>query len=198
MKKYRSKRTGPRMVSVLTLILVVAGLGLIGYSLLREDSPLPWVVSTAMDDEPTVSASDTTLKLTVPKMARVNDLPVHDAPWDDVTVLDTSASHLQGTGFPWQEGANVYIAGHRMGWPGTKSFLVFYDLDVLENGDEIFLTGSDGTTYTYRVFNKFVANPFDSHFADPVPGKSIVTLQTCTLPDYSQRFIVQGELTRVG
>jgi sortase A len=29
---------------------------------------------------------------------------------------------------------------------------------------------------------------------DPVAGKNILTLQTCTLPDYSQRLIVQAEL----
>jgi sortase A len=183
---------------VATLILVVAGFGLIGYSLLSEDSPVSRIVSSATSDEPAVSAKDTTLKLTVPKMARVKDLPVYDAPWYDEAALDASALHPQGTGFPWQQGANVYIAGHRLGWPGTKSFLVFYDLDALGVGDEIFLTASDGTTYSYRVFNKFVAGPYDSQFTEPVPGKSIVTLQTCTLPDYVQRLIVQAELTKVG
>jgi sortase A len=29
---------------------------------------------------------------------------------------------------------------------------------------------------------------------EPQDGKSIVSLQTCTLPDYEQRLIVQGEL----
>jgi sortase (surface protein transpeptidase) len=28
----------------------------------------------------------------------------------------------------------------------------------------------------------------------PVKGKNIATLQTCTLPDYTNRFLVQGEL----
>jgi hypothetical protein len=27
-----------------------------------------------------------------------------------------------------------------------------------------------------------------------VPGKSIVSLQTCTLPEYSDRLVVRGEL----
>ncbi len=30
---------------------------------------------------------------------------------------------------------------------------------------------------------------------DVLPGKNILTLQTCTLPDYSQRLIIQAELT---
>jgi sortase A len=29
---------------------------------------------------------------------------------------------------------------------------------------------------------------------EPEEGKSLVSLQTCTLPDYEQRLIVQGEL----
>ncbi len=32
---------------------------------------------------------------------------------------------------------------------------------------------------------------------EPVPGKSVVSLQTCTLPDYSQRYVVQAELVDV-
>jgi sortase A len=29
---------------------------------------------------------------------------------------------------------------------------------------------------------------------EPVEGKSLVSLQTCTLPDYEKRLIVQGKL----
>ncbi len=111
--------------------------------------------------------------------------------------MEQSAQHVQDTGFPnfpWEEGSNVYIAGHRMGWPGTKSFLVFYDLDVLENGDEVLLTDSEGTKYTYRVFSEYISGPFDWSPTEPVPGKSIITLQTCTLPDYVDRLVVHAEL----
>jgi sortase A len=61
----------------------------------------------------------------------------------------------------------VYIAAHRMGWPGTKSFLIFYDLDALENGDQIFLTDSNGTTYAYSVFNKTIASPTKPNLRSP-------------------------------
>jgi sortase A len=105
---------------------------------------------------------------------------------------------LKGTGFPWQTGANVYIAGHRMGFPGTRSYLVFWDLNKLEDGDKIILTDANGTRYTYNVFKRIIVNPDGaSYVTQPVPGKSIVSLQTCTLPDYSQRLIVQAELTDV-
>jgi LPXTG-site transpeptidase (sortase) family protein len=130
-------------------------------------------------------------------MARVDKLPIYDAPWDSESALDVSASHLDSSGFPWQEGSNVYISGHRMGFPGTKSFLVFYDLDVLEEGDEVILKDSEGTKYSYKVFTKYVADPYDWEPTESVEGKSVVTLQTCTLPDYTQRLIVQAELTDV-
>jgi sortase A len=31
----------------------------------------------------------------------------------------------------------------------------------------------------------------------PVDGKNIVTLQTCTLPDYTERLLVRGELKNI-
>ncbi|MDQ3378388.1 MAG: sortase [Actinomycetota bacterium] len=42
-----------------------------------------------------------------------------------------------------------------------------------------------------------MVNPDAYSVTQPVPGRSIVSLQTCTLPDYSQRLIVQAELTSV-
>jgi sortase A len=87
----------------------------------------------------------------------------------------------------------VYIAGHRLGFPGEDSFLAFYDLDALENGDQISVTDADGETYTYRVFKEFVVDPTNLGVTRPVPGKDVLTLQTCTLPDYSQRLVVQAE-----
>ena len=179
---------------------MLAGLGLVLYTLLlSEDSLVQRAVSTATESEEIAASApeDTTLYLTVPKMARVEELPVYDASWDSESALDVSASHLDSSGFPWQEEANIYITGHRMGFPGTRSFLVFYDLDALEDGDEIFLTDSDGTRYRYEVFNELVSDPFDWSHTEPVPGKNIITLQTCTLPDYTQRLMVQGELKEV-
>ena len=195
-RRYRRRRTR----RLFTLILVVAGLCLVAYALVLGEDPLvPRAVESATTSEELAASApkDTTLKLTIPKMARVEDLPVYDSPWDDEAAIDTSAAHLDSSGFPWEEGANVYIFAHRLGFPSTKSFLVFYDLDVLENGDEVFLTDADGTKYTYEVFEQFVTDPYDWGPTDPEAGKSILTLQSCTLPDYTQRLIVQAELTKV-
>jgi len=136
---------------------------------------------------------DKTLVLTVPKM-EIFDALVPDAAGNDEEKLrDYVGIHLEDTGFPWEPGANVYIAGHRLGYPATASFLAFYDLDVLEEGDEITLLDADGGKYTYTVFEKSIVSPTDLSVTESVEGKDILTLQTCTLPDYSQRLIVQAE-----
>jgi sortase A len=138
---------------------------------------------------------DETLTVTIPEMSRVENATVPSTAGDDEQALkDNAAIHLEGTGFPWQEEANVYVAGHRLGYPNTDSFLAFWDLNALENGDEVVVTDADGKDYTYRVFKEFVVGPADVQVIEPVPGKNILSLQTCTLPDYSQRLIVQAEL----
>jgi sortase A len=141
---------------------------------------------------------DEMLKLTVPKMKRINnDLIPTGVGTDEVLFHDYSGVHLKATGFPWEEGANVYIAGHRLGFPGTKSNLAFDDLNKLEAGDEFYITDSEGRKYTYEVFRKFVAAPNNVSVLAPVDGKNIATLQTCTKPDYVDRLVVRGELKDV-
>jgi sortase A len=193
MERYRSRRSPARvLVAIIFLVLILAGLGLIGYSLLIRD---PFAAAALFGPNVPKNA---TMTLTVPEMRRVDEVPVYDAPPPGKAALHDGALHLRGTGFPWQRGANVYIAGHRLGFPGTKSYLVFYDLDKLENGDEVILTDANGTRYTYEVFRTLVVNPDAYYVTRPIPGRSVVTLQTCTLPDYAQRLLVQAELTNVG
>jgi sortase A len=172
-------------------ILVVAGLLVAGYSFLIND-PLATLTLFTTD-----APKESTMTLTVPAMNRVQEVPVYNGSAGDKAALHDGALHLRGTGFPWQRGANVYIAGHRLGFPGTKSYLVFWDLNKLENGDEVILTDANGTRYTYAVFKKFIVSPKAYHITQPVAGRNIVSLQTCTLPDYAGRLIVQAELTSV-
>ncbi|MGB3683161.1 MAG: sortase [Rubrobacteraceae bacterium] len=142
--------------------------------------------------------ADKTLTITIPKMGQIEDDTVPDTTGDDEPALKQNAAiHLKGTGFPWQKEANVYLAGHRLGYPNTDSFLAFWDLNKLENGDKAFVTDSEGTKYTYQVFKEFIVEPSDLYVTEPVPGRDILTLQTCTLPDYSKRLIVQAELVAV-
>jgi sortase A len=135
------------------------------------------------------------MRLTVPKMERIENDEIPTGRGTDETLFhDYAGVHLKYTGFPWQEEANVYIAGHRLGYEGTNSHLAFWDLNKLENGDEFYITDSEGRKYTYVVFKEFVTTPDNLSVLSTVEGKNIVTLQTCTLPDYTNRLIVQGEL----
>jgi sortase A len=138
---------------------------------------------------------DKTLKLTVPKMAEIkNDTIPTGLGTNDALFRDYAGVHLKRTGFPWQETANVYIAGHRIGFPGTNSDMAFYDLEDLREGDTFYLTDSEGRRYNYEVYKKLIVPPTDLSVLKPIKGKNIVSLQTCTLPDYADRVIYQAEL----
>ena len=149
----------------------------------------------AQDAGAIMGPEDKTLRLTIPAMDRIEDDEIPNTTGTDEEALKTHAAiHLEGTGFPWQQEANVYIAGHRLGYPNTESFLTFWDLDNVEKGDKVYLTDADGTEYTYEVFKEVTVSPSDLSVTDTIPGRNIVTLQTCTLPDYTMRLIVQAEL----
>jgi sortase A len=137
---------------------------------------------------------DEDMILDVPALRRLSNVPVTTARGTAEAPLHDGALHIAGTGFPWQKGANVYIAGHRVGFPGTRSSLLFWDLDELQAGDMVVLHDSEDRRYKYRVFARRTVAPDDISVTDPVPGKSVVSLQTCTLPDYARRLVVQAEL----
>jgi sortase A len=196
---------------VLSPVMLLAGIALIASFFLagRLDSTatnsedpggfnVPRLETTTEGGEETSEAGpeDKTLKLTVPAMSRIEDdeIPSTDG-GDEAALKKYAAIHLEGTGFPWQDEANVYIAGHRLGYPNTQSWLTFWDMNEVGVGDEIFVTDAEGTRYTYKVFKEFTVGPSDTSVTDTEPGKNILTLQTCTLPDYSQRLLVQAELT---
>jgi sortase A len=211
MKKYNVNHSRAKTVIswVLSLIMIVAGAALIASFFLagrldstatNSDNPggfnVPKLETTTDENTSNTGPRDKTLELTVPAMARIenDDIP-YTTGTDEEALKENAAVHLQGTGFPWEKTANVYIAGHRLGYPNTESWLTFWDLSNVGVGDKVYLTDANGTKYTYNVFKTFVVSPSDTHVTDTQPGKNIVTLQTCTLPDYKQRLIVQGELT---
>jgi sortase A len=108
--------------------------------------------------------------------------------------------HLPGTGFPWIPGSNTYIAGHRIGYPGTPSDHIFFNLPSMVPGDEFTLTDSLGQTYTYAVTEVLQVEPTDLAVTAPT-GSDTVSLQVCienygdfaTLgPNWNVRLIVRG------
>ena len=188
----RTRRGGGSGRGVLLLAGVVLIVIAVAAVLLQLRAPESGA-TTVPADRPVTERS---LKLTVPAMKRVREVPVFDAPDDDESALRRGVLHSQDTGMPWESGANVYIAGHRLGYPRTRSFLVFWDLNTLRRGDRVILEESGGTRYLYRVFDKKVVPPGRTSVKEPVPGKSVVSLQTCTLPDYSRRLVVRAELVQ--
>src|SRR5215210_8698774 len=161
MKKITAGYTRKALTAVV-VALVFAGLGLVGYSLFAGGSPavaesparvhgriseeleekfqrsIPERIVEAVRGPQAKTPESGRLELSVPALDGVDGVPVYDAPESGYEkALHDGVVHVRGTGFPWQKVANVYIAGHRVGYPGTKSNLVFWDLNELEKGDEI-------------------------------------------------------------
>ncbi len=121
---------------------------------------------------------DPTTYLTVPRLGVYGHTVRNDSSEE---ALAMGAIKVPETGFPWEEGdTNTYIAGHRIGWPGTESDYQFYDLPLMQQGDEVILEDSEGRVYNYRVTEIFAVSPSDTWVAQPIPGRDVVSLQTCT------------------
>ena len=138
-----------------------------------------------------VAPASAALSLSVPA-AGIYNAPVTDSVAE--SVLAQGAGKMPATGFPWQPGANTYIAGHVYGYEGTGSWQLFAGLPNVGAGSEILLTDANGTTYTYQVTETLVVAPTDVWVADPIAGQTTVSLQTCTGPGWSQRMVVRGVL----
>ena len=200
------------IVAALATVVALAGCGFLGQSggdqQKKEDKPQQQQETPDKQVAPQQGAQDSgdtqaaveppssdMMKLTVPQMEMIKDDEIPTGLGTDETLFhDYAAVHVKNTGFPWDKEANVYIAGHRLGFPNTNSHLAFWDLNKVQVGDEFYITDSEGRKYTYKVFKKFIATPSNLSVLAPVEDKNIVTLQTCTLPDYTNRFLVRAEL----
>jgi sortase A len=124
----------------------------------------------------------------------IYNAPVFDS--DSQWALANGVAHHPQTSLPWSATAqrNVYLAGHRMGYRGTWSRMIFYNLDKLREGDEVVLEDRAGTSYRYRVREVLVTDPTDAWVMGQVRGRDMVTLQTCTpIPTFQKRLIVRAE-----
>src|SRR5215204_6512918 len=170
MIKIEAGKARKTLAALLATVLVGAGLGPLGYSILGGGSP-------ASADDPGRVHGRISEELEAKFNRSIPQRIVAGIRGDDRPRLKTPESKQL-----------------RLTYPGTKSNLVFWDLNKLQKGDEILLTDSEGTRYTYKVFEKQIISPSEVGILRPVKGKNIVSLQTCTLPDYSHRLIVRGEL----
>ena len=124
----------------------------------------------------------------------IHDAPVFDS--DGRWALANGVAHNPQTSLPWSPTPqrNVYLPGHRMGFRGTWSRMIFYNLDKLKRGDEVVLKDRAGNSYRYRVSEVFITDPKDVWVMGQVRGRDMVTLQTCTpYPTFEKRLIVRAD-----
>src|SRR5829696_397732 len=124
----------------------------------------------------------------------IHDAPVFDS--DGYNALVQGIAHVPGTSWPWSPTPqrNVYLAGHRMGYRGTWSRMLFYNLDKLQKGDSVVLRDRSGRTYEYRVSEVLVVEPTDAWVMGQVRGRDMVSLQTCIpLYTFDKRLIVRAD-----
>jgi sortase A len=124
----------------------------------------------------------------------IYDAPVFDS--DGRWALAKGIAHHPQTSLPWSHSAqrNVYLAAHRMGYRGTWSRMLFYNLHKLDIGDEVLLKDRAGNSYRYRVSEVFIVDPRDVWVMGQVRGRDMVTLQTCTpYPTFEKRLIVRAD-----
>lgn len=101
--------------------------------------------------------------------------------------LRKGPGHMPWTPLPGQPG-NAVVSGHR-----TTYGAPFFDVDLLEPGDPIYVETATGL-HTYEVREILIVEPTDVWVTEPRPG-AWLTLTTCT-PKYSadKRLIVFAEL----
>ncbi len=135
---------------------------------------------------------DTRLLLSIPRLG-IEDVAVGDSP--DQSYLDREGiMHLSGTGFPYERGSNTYIVGHAADYDASRVPNVFRNLKGLQQGDTISLRDTLGRSYEYRAYQYFIVNPTDVWITEPVPGKEIISLQTCyPAPSFAKRLIIRAE-----
>jgi sortase A len=125
----------------------------------------------------------------------INTLDLRNVPIissNTARALDQGVIHLPGTSLPWSDTPerNVYLAGHRLGWPGAGCHLVFCRLNELDGGEKITLRDGEGRRFDYRVIESFEVGPLERW----VTGRDLLTLQTCTpIPTFEKRLIVRAE-----
>lgn len=104
-----------------------------------------------------------------------------------LTAIDRGPSHWPGTAMPGELG-NVVIAGHR-----TTHSRPFWDLDLVQPGDELIFTMVDGSRYVYALDRVEVVDDQAIHIVDQGYGYT-ATLFGCH-PKGSARQRIVGHFT---
>ena len=111
----------------------------------------------------------------------------------DESVLQHYIALLPETGEPGEEG-NPVFASHSARNNFLCSYCWFQKIDELQIGDEIRILWKDGREYLYEVTEvKTWISETEVEDLLPVPGKEMITLQTCTKGQQGVRTYVHAE-----
>lgn len=105
--------------------------------------------------------------------------------------LDLGVAQVEGTSLPLGgKSTRSVIAGHR-GWWGD---LMFYNVEKLEEGDDIFIDGRSGLL-KYKVTGQEIIDPSDWEKVLPIEDRDMVTLLTChpKRPPRPKRLLINAE-----
>jgi len=191
-----------KIYKYLAIILIVAGLGVFGYTgfeylsvqyrqaRLREEFEATAGFRNLVEGIESVTIEKwQPMRLIAPSID-MDLMAVGGGDVFDEALLDQGPTHFEMSDLPSTKGGNVAFAGHRAG-----RWNFFLNIDKLEEGDEIYLE-VDGYRFIYhvewvKVFSKFDWEPVDS------TDYPAITLQTCepphvVNPDY--RLFARGRL----
>jgi sortase A len=178
---------GRRALSVLSVVLFVAGVAMFAYPVGTDlysrykqghlNSAFGGSSYTEQYSTRTIPVGGVLTKLRIPKKGI--DVSVLVVEGTTPAALRAGAGHYPGTPLPGEAG-NVSIAGHR-----TTFGRPFNHLDQLGPGDEVILE-TPFKIYHYKAVppfgghaNPWVTDPKDFSVVQNVPGKSYLTLTTC-------------------
>lgn len=98
--------------------------------------------------------------------------------------FDLGPGHWPGSAAPGQVG-NMVLGGHR-----TEGNADFRNIDQLQPGDEMTVTGTDGVSHTYLVESSEITDPFAARVINQTP-ETTATLFACHPPgSVRQRIVV--------
>jgi sortase A len=186
------KRWVRRTLSGLSVVLLLGGLGLVGYPLFTnvwqtriQDDLSRQFASPQLEQayrERRIETGDSLTRIRIPAL----DVDVVVVEGITPSALRAGAGHYPQTALPCEAG-NVAIAGHR-----TTYGKPFGNIDRLKPGDTIELTTPIGGCVYSVSKAPWVVDPTDISVIDPTPERSL-TLTTChPRGSAAQRLIVRA------